>query len=141
MVARGRGQRRQYSVSWYPSAMRIAVVLALAAVLGSCTFAVRHPAITSGIVGAVIGGGTCELAIHNTSGASGRSGTCALVGGAAGLGLGLIVAAAIYFGGEGHTILVEEPQPELLPVHEFKHADAGIEVDAAIDVAPVDAGM
>lgn len=125
--------------------MRIVATLALAGMIGGCAFAVRHPAITAGLTGALIAGGTCELTTHNAGdGGGGEEKACAVVTGAVGLGLGLVVAAAIYFGGDGHTILVEEPQAEPPPLHTFKHAadvDAGVDVDAASAPAPVDAGM
>ena len=118
--------------------MRIVAALAIGALVGSCGFAVRHPAITAAIVGGVVAGATCEISTHNSSGGGGREGACAIVTGAAGVGLGAIVAAAIYFGGDGHTILIQDPpaEPEP-PIHTFKHApDAGVEVDAAeVDAA------
>lgn len=128
--------------------MRILAALALVGMLGGCAFAVRHPAITSGLAGAVIAGATCELTTHNGGdGGGGEEKACAVVTGAVGLGLALVVAAAIYFGGDGHTILVEEPLTEPpAPLHTFKHAsDAGVdaagELDAAVPPVPADAGM
>ena len=145
MVSRVRARRGRYSsVVW--NAMRLAVVLALGAALGSCAFAVKHPAITTAIAGAVIAGGTCELAITaSANGAKGNQGACAIATGAVGLGLGLVVAAAIWLGGDGHTILVEEPLSEPpAPIKVFKQAppaDAGVAlaIDATelvIDATP-----
>jgi hypothetical protein len=115
--------------------MRIAVALSLTAVLGSCAFAVKHPAITTGVIGAVIAGGTCELTTHNDDGASGEELACGITTGAVGLGLGLIVATAIWLGGDGHTILVEEPMTEPpAPIHSFK--PMAVEVDAGVSDAP-----
>ena len=126
--------------------MRIVAALAIGALVGGCAFAVRHPAITSGLAGALIAGGTCELTTHNGGGGGdGEEKACAVVTGAVGLGLGLVVAAAIYFGGDGHTILMQEPLTEPpAPIHTFKHPDAGVEsaeIDAAIERAPADAGV
>ncbi len=144
IFSRVRTRRGGYSRMVICSGMRLAVALSLTAALGSCAFAVRHPAITTGVIGAVIAGGTCELAVkNNADGAKGDQFACGLATGAAGVGLGLIVAAAIWLGGDGHTILVEEPLTEApTRIHTFKTAqDAGvdaavIEMDAA---APIDA--
>jgi ABC-type uncharacterized transport system permease subunit len=142
MVSRLRAPHGGYSRMMVSIGMRVAVALSLTAVLGSCAFAVRHPAITTGVIGAVIAGGTCELAVHdNADGAKGDQLACGVATGAVGLGLGLVVAAAIWLGGEGHTILVEEPIVEPpQPIHTFKHApppDAGvIEIDAAAVETP-----
>jgi len=106
---------------------------------GSCAFAVRQPAITTGIIGAVVAGGTCELTTHNSGGgASGDELACGITTGAVGLGLGLVVAAAIWLGGDGHTILVEEPMTEPPPpIHSFKPiAVEPTVVDAGVSDAP-----
>lgn len=118
--------------------MRFAAGLALIATLSGCEFAVRHPAITAGIAGGLIAGGTCELSTHNASGGSGHEGACAIVTGAAGVGLALIVAGAIALGGDGHTILWDEhapPPPPPAPVKTFKTA-APPEPIPPSDVAP-----
>ena len=117
--------------------MRIVAVLAIGCLLGSCAFAVRHPAITAGIAGALVAGGTCELSTHNASdGGGGEEAACAITTGAVGVGLGLIVAAAIYLGGDGHTILVQDNPPPEPPMHTFKQAEPAAPVDAG--VAPLD---
>lgn len=103
--------------------MRFAAGMALVACLGGCEFAVRHPGATIGLAGGIIAGGTCELSTRNSDGGSGHEGACAIVGGAAGLALGLIVAGAIYLGGDGHTILWDEHAPAAAappPVKTFK---------------------
>jgi hypothetical protein len=74
-----------------------------------CGFAVKHPAIATGIVGGTLGLATCKLASDNT-------GACFAVGGGAGAFLGLITAAALWLGGDGNTIPAEEqaqPLPQL----------------------------
>jgi len=88
-----------------------ALALLIALALCNCAFAIRHPAITSGIVGGVVGLSTCEL---GTNFDGGEQTTCGLIGGAAGIGLGGIVALAVLLGGNGHTVLVEDPE-ELPP--------------------------
>lgn len=74
-----------------------------------CKFAVQHPAITAGIVGGTVGLGTCEMA-------DGTQKQCFAVAGAAGLGLGLITGLAMLLGGNGDTVLNNEPMVEPLPV-------------------------
>jgi hypothetical protein len=74
-----------------------------------CGFAVKHPAIATGIVGGTLGLATCKLASDNT-------GACFAVGGGAGAFLGLITAAALWLGGDGNTVAAEEqaqPLPQL----------------------------
>jgi hypothetical protein len=85
-----------------------ALALALCISITGCAFAVKHPAVTIGGVAGVIGLGSCELATDFDS-----HGTCAIIGGAAALALGGIVALAVLLGGEGHTVLVEDPPPPL----------------------------
>jgi len=84
-----------------------ALVAALASTPG-CAFAVEHPAVAAGVVGGTLGFGTCKLA-------SDSYGACAVVGGGAGAFLGLVAAAALWLGGDGHSVAVEEqaqPLPE-----------------------------
>jgi len=73
-----------------------------------CSQAVNHPAVTAGIVAGTLGLATCKLASDNI-------GTCFLVGGGAGAFLGLVAATALWLGGDGHSVLIEEqaqPLPE-----------------------------
>lgn len=89
---------------------RGAVALALTAALASgsgCAFAVDHPSAAAGVAGATLGFTTCKLA-------SDSYGSCALVGGGAGAFLALVAATALWLGGDGHTVLVEE-QAKPLP--------------------------
>src|SRR4051812_44190857 len=85
----------------------MAAALAVLAASG-CGFAVKHPAVTAGITGGLLGFGTCKLASDDYP-------PCLGVAGAAGAFLGLAAAAALWLGGDGHTVLVEEqakPLPE-----------------------------
>lgn len=73
-----------------------------------CSFAVKHPAVTAGIAGGLLGFGTCKLASDDYP-------SCLGVAGGAGAFLGLAAAAALWLGGDGHTVLIEEqakPLPE-----------------------------
>jgi len=80
-----------------------AIALAVALSSGSgCAFAVEHPAATAGIIGTTLGFGTCKLASDSYA-------ACGLVGGGAGAFLALVAAAATWLGGDGHTVMVEEP--------------------------------
>jgi len=87
------------------------LVVALVATLPSaagCGFAVKHPAITAGVVGGALALGTCKLA-------SDDYGACFAVGGGAGAFLGVVAATALWLGGDGHSVLIEEqakPLPE-----------------------------
>jgi hypothetical protein len=91
----------------------VATVLAVvvSGVLSStpgCAFAVEHPAVTAGAVAGTLGFATCKLA-------SDDYGACLLVGGGAAALLGLVAAAAIWLGGDGHSTAIEEqaqPLPE-----------------------------
>jgi hypothetical protein len=89
-------------------AVLAAVLLAALPPATGCAFAVKHPAVTAGIVGGTLALGTCKLASDNY-------GACFAVGGGAGAFLGVVAAAALWLGGDGHTVLVEDqaqPLPE-----------------------------
>lgn len=88
-----------------PQLMR-APALVLAISLTGCAFAVKHPAVTAGVVGGTVAFGTCELGTDLDS-----HGTCGIVGGSAALALAGVVALAILLGGDGHTVL-QEPMTE-----------------------------
>lgn len=87
------------------------LAVTLAAALPStpgCSFAVNHPAVATGVVGGTLGLATCKLASDDI-------GACLAVGGGAGAFLGLVAAAALWLGGDGHTVMTEEqaqPLPE-----------------------------
>jgi hypothetical protein len=85
---------------------RWALLAALVSAPG-CDFAVNHPAVTTGLVAGTLALGVCKLEVENT-------GACFAVGGAAGGVLGLVAAAALWLGGDGHSVLVEE-QAQPLP--------------------------
>jgi hypothetical protein len=88
-----------------------ALAVTLAAALpptSGCSFAVNHPAVTAGIVAGTLGLATCKLASDNI-------GACIAVGGGAGAFLAAVTATALWLGGDGHTVMVEEqaqPLPE-----------------------------
>jgi hypothetical protein len=89
----------------------LAIVVALASALPSttgCAFAVKHPAASAGIVAGTLGFGTCKLASDNVGG-------CLAVGGGAGVFLALVAAAAIWLGGDGNSVAVEEQAQPLPP--------------------------
>ncbi|HEY5937671.1 MAG TPA: hypothetical protein VIU61_23650, partial [Kofleriaceae bacterium] len=68
-----------------------AVAILIVCCLSSCSFAVKHPAITAGIVGGTVTLASCELASADQK-------ACFMYSGAAALGLGLVVAAALWLG-------------------------------------------
>lgn len=100
----------------------------------SCAFAVKHPAITAGIVGGTVALGSCEIASADQK-------ACLIVTGGAGLFLGLTVAAAMWLGTEDAD--PEPPKPlEPLPLEPVVTPDAAPPppaVDAG--VPPVDAAL
>jgi len=89
--------------------MMRATAFALIVSLSGCSFAVKHPAVTAGIVGATLGIGTCEVGTDFD-----EHGACALVGGGAAVLLGGAVLLAVLLGGEGNTVLTE-PAPDTRP--------------------------
>ena len=82
--------------------MRRASVLALVLSVSGCSFAVKHPPVAAGIFAGIVGLGSCELA-----GADQKA--CFAISGIAGVGLGLITAAALWLGTEDE---VEPTEPE-----------------------------
>jgi hypothetical protein len=78
-----------------------AVVAALALAGGGCTFAVDHPAVAAGVSGLALGFGTCKLESDDYA-------TCGAVGASVGVGLAVVTAVALWLGGDGHTVLVED---------------------------------
>lgn len=86
-----------------------AVVAAAAlAVAPGCGFAVRHPAITVGLVTGGLALGTCELATEEHA-------ACFAAGGGAAAFLGLIAAAALWLGDTGEPSVLHAPWPEPPP--------------------------
>jgi hypothetical protein len=79
------------------SAMRaIALTAAFATAATGCESAIKHPAITTGIVSGIVGLSACELD-------AARIGPCAAAGGIAGVGLGLVAALVIWAVGPRDT--------------------------------------
>jgi hypothetical protein len=78
----------------------IAATCALSAT-PACGFAVKHPAVTAGIVAGTLGFTTCKLASDNYA-------ACGVVAGGAGAFLGLVTAAALWLGGDGNSSAIEE---------------------------------
>jgi hypothetical protein len=89
------------------------ISLAVLVSTASCEFAVKHPAITVGIVGGVVAAGSCEL------GTGGEHATCGIVTGSVAVGLAGIVWLAMLLGGEGNTVLQgpdpDDPPPPQVP--------------------------
>jgi hypothetical protein len=86
-----------------------ALALALAASGGGCSFAVKHPAVTTGIVAGTMTLGTCELATSEHR-------SCFLASGGAGAVLGLIAAGALWLGStDEESVLQPPPEPEPAP--------------------------
>jgi hypothetical protein len=95
-----------------PAAALLAATLAALPATG-CESAVRHPAVTAGIVGGTLGFATCKLASDSYP-------ACLGVGAGAGAFLAVVAAAALWLGGDGNTVMVEEqakPLPDARPRH------------------------
>ncbi len=90
------------------SAALIAVTLAAAVPSAGCESAVKHPAITAGIVGGTLGFTTCKLGSDNT-------GACLAVTGGVAAFLGLVAATALWLGGDGNPSVIEEEPVQPLP--------------------------
>ncbi|HSK03014.1 MAG TPA: hypothetical protein VK932_17305 [Kofleriaceae bacterium] len=82
--------------------------LAIAGSAG-CGFAVRHPAVTVGVVAGAMTLGTCELATD-------EHGACFLAAGGAGAALGLIAAGALWLGSTGEDSILQPPPDPVPPV-------------------------
>lgn len=118
-------------------ARRVALVLALALGAGSCSFARKHPGITTGVVAGSIGFTSCWIAVE-------KLGTCSAIGGGVGIALGGITGLVTTFADTSAHEL--PPDPEEQPfVRQVVRPDAGVDpatsVDAGVpDAAPIDAG-
>jgi hypothetical protein len=89
----------------------LALGLAAGLPLAGCESAVKHPAITAGIVGGTLGFTTCKLGSdNNTACLAVTAGTAAF--------LGLVAAAALWLGGDGSPSVIEEEQVRPLPTDE-----------------------
>jgi hypothetical protein len=122
--------------------MKRAVALVACVALCGCAFAQKHPAVTIGAVAGTLTFGLCSLNVSDT-------GTCAIVGAAAGVGLGGITGLVMLFANTN-----AEPDPDLnetdpryqsvtppppgLPPELM--VDAGVAIPVAVDAAiPADA--
>jgi hypothetical protein len=94
-----------------PAAALLAIALAAGLPSAGCESAIKHPAITAGIVGATMGFTTCKLGSDNL-------GACAAVGGGAAAFLGLVAATALWLGGDGNPSVIEEEQVQPLPAED-----------------------
>ncbi len=113
---------------------RVVVFLALC----GCAQAQRHPAIAVGLVAGVVGGMTCEI-----QGPEHQS-TCGIIGGAAGLGLGLITGlVTLIFDTSDHSLGPDDDEEQLTPEGALKvhtHTEPPpVPIDAGVDAAPMDA--
>jgi hypothetical protein len=91
-----------------PAAALLAIALAAGLPSLGCESAVKHPAITAGIVGGTLGFTTCQLGSDNL-------GACLAVSGSAAAFLGLVAAAALWLGGDGNSSVIEEEPVQPLP--------------------------
>src|SRR5687768_3529951 len=95
--------------------MKRAAIIALVALyvaLGSCNFAVKHPAATAGIVAGSVALFTCELAIDYED--TDDQKTCLIASAAVGLGLTALAAAALWLGSEDEPeTTTAEPPPKV----------------------------
>ncbi len=89
----------------------IAVALAVAVPSAGCESAVKHPAITAGIVGGTLGFTTCKLGSDNNA-------ACLAVTGGVAVFLGLVAATALWLGGDGNPSVLEEEPVQPLPANE-----------------------
>ena len=86
-------------------AVTVALLISLHSLFGApgCGFAVKHPAVTAGVVVGTIGLGTCELASSDHK-------ACFGIAGGAGIAIALITAAALWLGYEdAEPAPVEDP--------------------------------
>ncbi len=90
--------------------MKGAALVAVFALSG-CAFAQKHPAITVGLVAGTMGFGTCGLAVD-------KLGTCAAVGGIAGLAIGGITGLVTTFFDTSAHGLPQDPEDE--PIRRVK---------------------
>jgi hypothetical protein len=122
------------------------VAMVLVVSLTSCNFAIKHPAVTAGLVSGGLAMGTCELSASNPA-------ACSIVSGTVGVGLALITAFALWLGYEDDTgtgagtgsndVNVVDPT-NLQPVPVFRPRrpkPAPVQVDAGVSPVSIDAGV
>ena len=81
---------------------RFVLVIVLLGSLGSCGFAVKHPAITAGIVAGSVALGSCELASADQK-------SCFVISGSVGVSLAVVTAVALWLGYEDADPVPVEP--------------------------------
>ncbi|HEX3766080.1 MAG TPA: hypothetical protein VHW23_45600 [Kofleriaceae bacterium] len=91
-----------------PAGVWLAIALAAGLPSAGCESAIKHPAITAGIVGGTLGFATCKLGSDNL-------GACLAVTGGAAAFLGLVAATALWLGGDGGSSVPDEEQVQPLP--------------------------
>jgi len=119
--------------------------LALLLALCGCAQAQRHPAIAIGIVGAIVGGMTCEMD------SPAHQSTCGIIAGAVGLGLGAITGIATLIGETNDTSATSDDDMEMqgsaVRIHTHTAPppmpilDAGVPDAVAADAAAPDAAL
>ena len=113
--------------------MKAAALVVAFVLLGSCTFAQKHPGITVGIVAGSIGAGACGLAV-------GELDKCAAVGGIAGVVLGGITGLVTMFADtSAHTLDLEDEETDGV-VRTRAEPPPGLP-DAGVGSAAADAGV
>jgi hypothetical protein len=115
---------RRFGARRRAACVALAGALALAAGGGGCGFAVRHPAVTAGLVAGTLTLGTCELE-------SPEHGTCFAAAGIAGAALGLIAAGALWLGSSGEDSVLQPPPEPAPPIRPAQQRPAGAPATAA----------
>jgi hypothetical protein len=87
---------------------RVLVLLACSGLV-SCNFAVKHPAVTAGVVAGTIALGSCELASSDHQ-------SCFAISGGGGLAIGVITAVALWIGYEDDATPGVSNDTEATPV-------------------------
>ena len=93
------------------AALAAALAVGVGVTGGGCGFAVRHPAVTAGLVVGTLTLGTCELE-------SSEHGRCFAAAGAAAAVLGLIAGGALWLGSTGDDSILQpvpDPAPPIRP--------------------------
>jgi hypothetical protein len=116
-------------------ALALALALALAVTTsGGCGFAVKHPAVTGGLVVGSMTLGACELETSEHR-------ACLVASGGAGLVIGLIAAGALWLGSTGEDSILQPPPDPVEPVRRPAQArPGGAAPGAAPGTAPGAAG-
>jgi len=92
-----------------PAGALLAIALVAGLPSAGCESAIKHPAITAGIVGGTLGFATCKLGSDNTA-------ACLAVTGGAAAFLGLVAAAALWLGGDGNSSVPDDEQEQVQPL-------------------------